>query len=165
MIDRRMWLSMSPLRQFRKIPEEVIKKLEKKNFPWERMYDLGPNELGELIRTPKMGKPLHKFVHQFPKLELTTHILPVTRSNLKVELTITPDFQWDEKIHGNSEGFWIFIEDADSEIILHHEYFLLKSKFGQDEHVIKFFVPVFEPMPPHYFIRVVSDKWLGKIYL
>ena len=48
------------------------------------------------------------------------------RSTLQVELTITPDFQWDEKIHGNSEAFWIFVEDVDGEIILHHEYYLLK---------------------------------------
>ena len=27
----------------------------------------------------------------------------LSRSTLQVELTITPDFQWDEKIHGNSE--------------------------------------------------------------
>ena len=33
----------------------------------------------------------------------------------------------------------------DSEIILHHEVFLLKQKFREDEHTIKFFVPVFEP--------------------
>jgi pre-mRNA-splicing helicase BRR2 len=64
MVDRRMWQSMCPLRQFRKIPEEVIKKIEKKNFPFDRMYDLGANELGELIRMPKMGKPLHRYVHQ-----------------------------------------------------------------------------------------------------
>lgn len=36
MIDKRMWQSMSPLRQFRKMPEEIVKKIEKKNFPWER---------------------------------------------------------------------------------------------------------------------------------
>lgn len=48
------------------------------------------------------------------------------RSTLQVELTVTPDFQWDEKVHGNSEAFWIFVEDVDGEIILHHEYFLLK---------------------------------------
>ena len=54
------------------------------------------------------------------------------------------------------------MEDVDSEIILHHEYFLLKSKFATDEHTLKFFVPVFEPLPPQYFIRIVSDKWLGK---
>lgn len=57
---------------------------------------------------------------------------------------------------------WIFVEDVDSEIILHHEYFLLKSKFASDEHTLKFFVPVFEPLPPQYFIRIVSDKWLGE---
>lgn len=87
------------------------------------------------------------------------------RSTLSVELTITPDFQWDEKIHGTSEAFWILVEDVDSEIILHHEYFLLKSKYATDEHVIKLFVPVFEPLPPQYFIRVVSNRWLGKSFL
>ncbi|XP_028391652.1 U5 small nuclear ribonucleoprotein 200 kDa helicase-like [Dendronephthya gigantea] len=161
MINKRMWLSMTPLRQFTKIPMEVIKKIEKKDFPWERFYDLGTKEIGELIHMPKMGKTLHKFIHQLPKLELATHIQPITRSTLSVELTITPDFQWDEKVHGSSEAFWILVEDVDSEIILHHEYFLLKSKYANDEHVIKLFVPVFEPLPPQYFIRVVSNRWLG----
>ncbi|KAJ8971261.1 hypothetical protein NQ317_011620, partial [Molorchus minor] len=161
MIDKRMWQSMSPLRQFRKMPEEIVKKIEKKNFPWERLYDLGPNEIGELIRVPKLGKTIHKYVHQFPKLELSTHIQPITRSMLKVELTITPDFQWDEKLHGASEAFWILVEDVDSEVILHHEYFLLKAKYCQDEHLVKFFVPIFEPLPPQYFLRIVSDRWIG----
>lgn len=161
MIDKRMWQSMSPLRQFRKMPEEIVKKIEKKNFPWERLYDLGPNEIGELIRVPKLGKTIHKYVHQFPKLELATHIQPITRSTLRVELTITPDFQWDDKLHGQSEAFWILVEDVDSEVILHHEYFLLKAKYATDEHLIKFFVPIFEPLPPQYFLRIVSDRWIG----
>lgn len=158
MIDRRMWQSMSPLRQFKKLPDEVVKKIEKKNFPWERLYDLNVSEIGELLRMPKMGKTVHRYVHHFPKLELVAHIQPITRSSLKVELTITPDFQWDEKIHGTSEAFWILVEDVDSERILHHEYFLLKQKFAQDEHVVRFFVALFEPLPPQYFIRVVSDR-------
>ncbi|XP_065217022.1 U5 small nuclear ribonucleoprotein 200 kDa helicase [Planococcus citri] len=161
MIDRRMWPSMSPLRQFRKIPEEIIKKIEKKSFPWERLYDLGPNEIGELIRVPKLGKTIHKYVHQFPKLELSTHIQPITRSTLRVELTITPDFQWDDKLHGASEAFWVLVEDVGSEVILHNEFFLLKAKFSGDEHMLKFFVPVYEPLSPHYFLRVVSDRWIG----
>ncbi|NXV20534.1 U520 helicase, partial [Cepphus grylle] len=161
MIDKRMWQSMCPLRQFKKLPEEVVKKIEKKNFPFERLYDLNHNEIGELIRMPKMGKTIHKYVHLFPKLELSVHLQPITRSTLKVELTIAPDFQWDEKVHGSSEAFWILVEDVDSEVILHHEYFLLKAKYAQDEHLVTFFVPVFEPLPPQYFIRVVSDRWLS----
>uniref|UniRef100_A0A8C5CI20 Small nuclear ribonucleoprotein U5 subunit 200 n=1 Tax=Gadus morhua TaxID=8049 RepID=A0A8C5CI20_GADMO len=154
MIDKRMWQSMSPLRQFRKLPEEVIKKIEKKNFPFERLYDLNHNEIGD-------HPTIHKYVHQFPKLDLAVHLQPITRSTLKVELTITPDFQWDDKIHGSSEAFWILVEDVDSEVILHHEYFLLKAKYAQDEHLVTFFVPVFEPLPPQYFIRVASDHWLS----
>ncbi|XP_065175302.1 U5 small nuclear ribonucleoprotein 200 kDa helicase-like [Sycon ciliatum] len=162
MIDKRMWLSMTPLRQFKKLPDEVTKKVEKREaFTWERLYDLSANEIGELIRMPKMGKIVHRFVHLFPKLELATHIQPITRSTLKVELTITPDFQWDEKIHGQSEGFWVFVEDVDGEAILHNEFFLLKSKYATEKHLLTFYVPIFEPLPPQYFIRVVSDRWLA----
>lgn len=106
----------------------------------------------------KRGQHLF-FVHS---LLIQVHRVSLFRSTLSVELVITPDFQWDEKIHGNSEAMWIFVEDVDSEIILHHEYFLLKSKFATDEHTLKFFVSVFEPLPPQYFIRIVSDKWLGE---
>lgn len=41
-------------------------------------------------------------------------------------------------------------------------YLVFYSKFGQDEHLVKFFVPVFEPLPPQYFIRLVSDRWIGE---
>jgi pre-mRNA-splicing helicase BRR2 len=54
MIDRRMWLSMSPLRQFKKLPEAIVVKIEKKEFQWERLYDLNHTELGELVRQPKV---------------------------------------------------------------------------------------------------------------
>ncbi|WAR22369.1 U520-like protein [Mya arenaria] len=163
MVQKRMWQSMTPLRQFKKVQghEEVVKRIEKKNLPFERLYDLNHNEIGELIKMPKFGKTIHKYIHQFPKLELAVHILPITRSTLRIELTITPDFQWEDKVHGTSEAFWILVEDVDSEVILHHEYFLLKDKFAQDEHYVKFFVPVFEPLPPQYFIRVISDRWIG----
>jgi hypothetical protein len=40
----------------------------------------------------------HKFVHQFPRLELAAHVQPITRSLLRVDLTITPDFAWDDKV-------------------------------------------------------------------
>jgi pre-mRNA-splicing helicase BRR2 len=126
-----MWLSMSPLRQFPKINDKLIAMLEKKDFPWERMYDLDHNELGAMIRNPKVamhlllfflslfcqdGRTLHKYVHQFPRLDLKSHIQPITRNTLKVALTITPDFQWDEKLHGTFEAFWIFVHVSDSYI-------------------------------------------------
>uniref|UniRef100_A0A803P6U2 RNA helicase n=1 Tax=Cannabis sativa TaxID=3483 RepID=A0A803P6U2_CANSA len=161
MVTRRMWSVQTPLRQFHGISNDILMKLEKKDLAWERYYDLSSQELGELIRAPKMGKTLHRYIHQFPKLNLTAHVQPITRTVLRVELTITPDFQWEDKVHGYVEPFWVIVEDNDGEFILHHEYFLLKKQYIDEDHTLHFTVPIYEPLPPQYFIRVVSDKWLG----
>ncbi|VEL16379.1 unnamed protein product [Protopolystoma xenopodis] len=161
MIERRMWESMCPLRQFKKLPDEVIRKLEKKAIPFDRLYDMNHHELGELVRMPKMGKPLHKYLHQLPRLEMSVHMQPITRSTLSVELTLTPDFIWDDKTHGTAQAFWIFIEDVNGDIILHYEFFVLKQRYATEEHVLRFIVPIFDPLPPHYYIRAVSDRWIG----
>ncbi|GIL50154.1 hypothetical protein Vafri_6292 [Volvox africanus] len=161
MVNYRMWGSQSPLRQFKGVPNDVLVKLEKRDLPWERFYDLTSQELGELIRVPKMGKILHKLIHQFPRLELAAHVQPITRTCLKIDLTITPDFAWEDKVHGFVEPFWIFVEDQDSEQILHYQYWLLKKSNAGEEHVVAFTVPISEPVPPQYFVRVVSDRWLS----
>ena len=160
MVDKRMWASQTPLRQFVNIPKEILKKIEKKSISWERYYDLQPQDIGELIRLPKMGKRIHTCVHQFPRLELAAHVQPITRSVLKVELTITPDFAFNDDIHGWGEAFHVIVEDVDGETMLHHEMFMLKKKFIEEEHVVVFTVSVVLPLPPQYFIRVVSDRWL-----
>ena len=76
---------MTPLRQFKKLPEDVLRRIEKKDFPWERFYDLSHTEIGELVRMPKMGKTIHKFVHQLPKVELAVHVQPVTRCVIGIQ--------------------------------------------------------------------------------
>jgi pre-mRNA-splicing helicase BRR2 len=160
-VQRRMWASQTPLRQFTGIPAEILMKVERKELPWERWYDLSSQDIGELIRFPKMGKTLHRFIHQFPRLELAAHVQPITRTLLKVDLTITPDFQWDEKIHGYVEPFLIVVEDADSEFIIHQEQFLLTQPRSEEDSMVTFTLPITDPLPPQYFVRVISDKWLS----
>jgi pre-mRNA-splicing helicase BRR2 len=163
MVEKRMWPSMTPLRQFPGIPADIVRRAERKEFPWYRYFDLDPAELGELIGLPKAGRLVHRLVHQFPKMEIQAHAQPITRSMLKVELTLTPDFKWDEKVHGSTETFWVVVEDVDGEMILFHEQFLLRERFAvnQDEHYVTFTVPMLDPLPPNYFITVVSDRWLA----
>jgi len=160
MIDKRMWLSHTPLRQFHGIPSDILRKIERKSIGWERYYDLKPQDIGELIRFPKMGKTIYRLVHQFPRLELYAHVQPITRSVLKVELHITPDFQMDPKVHNWGEAFHVMVQDVDGEQLLHHEVFLLPCRLAEEEQTLMFTVPIYEPLPPQYFIKVVSDRWL-----
>ncbi|KAI9991581.1 hypothetical protein PInf_018028 [Phytophthora infestans] len=161
MVDKRMWLSHSPLRQFAPgISETILKRIEKKDISWEKYNDLEPADLGQLINNPQYGKQLYKMIHQFPKLELSAHVQPITRSMLKVDLVVTPDFEFTRDVHGNSEGFWVFVEDVDGETILHHEWLLIKRRFASQETYLSFTMPLFEPLAPLYYIKVISDKWI-----
>ncbi|KAJ1925898.1 Pre-mRNA splicing [Tieghemiomyces parasiticus] len=161
MVERRMWGSMSPLRQFKFLPADLLRRLERKAIPWERFHDMDPHALGELVMNAKAGAVLHKCVHQVPRLNVRAHVQPVTRSLLRFELTLTPDFLWDERVHGRAEGFWLLVEDVDAEMVLYAEPFVLKQSYATDEHVTVFTVPLGEPLPPNYFVSAVSDRWLG----
>ncbi|KAF7968038.1 hypothetical protein HWV62_32144 [Athelia sp. TMB] len=160
MVEKRMWGSMTPLRQFKGVPQEVVRKAEGKQFPWYRYFDLSPPEIGELIGIPNAGRLVHRLVHNFPKLQLQAQVQPITRSLLRIDLSIVPDFRWDEKVHGAAESFLIIVEDVDGEIILFHDSFILRQRYAEDEHNVTLTVPMFEPVPPNYYISVVSDRWL-----
>jgi pre-mRNA-splicing helicase BRR2 len=161
MISYRIWNVMSPLRQFGVLSEDILLKIEKKEgLFWEHFYDMSAQQIGDLIKLPKMGGVIHRLIHVFPRLQINAYVQPITRLCLRIELSITKDFEWDSTYHGNAELFWIFIEDVDSEIILYYEQFMMKKKYSDQEHVLVFTVPLFEPLPPHYFIRVVSDRWI-----
>ena len=73
---------------------------------------------------------------------------------MQVDLTITPDFSWEDKVHGFVEPFHILVEDSDGEALLHSEYFVLKKAFYEEDHTITFTIPISEPLPPQYFVRV-----------
>ncbi|KAL9604838.1 MAG: hypothetical protein Q9219_000286 [cf. Caloplaca sp. 3 TL-2023] len=163
MAEKRMWPTMTPLRQFPSCPREIVTKAEKMDVPWSSYFDLDPPRMGELLGMPKAGKTVCSLVQKFPRLEVQAQVQPFTRSMLRVELTITPNFEWDETMHGNAENFWVLVEDCDGEDILFHDQFLLRREYAQsemNEHLVEFTVPITEPMPPNYFITILSDRWL-----
>jgi len=45
-----------------------------------------------------------------------------------IVLDLMPDFTWNTKMHGNSLGFWLWMEDPDEDMIIHKEYYTLHKK-------------------------------------
>ncbi len=41
---------MCPVSQFKKVPEDLVKIIEKRSIPWERIFDMEDREIGELVR-------------------------------------------------------------------------------------------------------------------
>lgn len=162
MVERRIWLSNSPLRQFPSCPMEVIKKTEASQLPWSSYFDLtDPAEVGQVIRVERAGNLVFNLLQEFPRLSIDAHYQPITPSLLKIELVITADFKiWDSTVHGNAESFLILVEDGDGETILFNDTFVLRERYLSSEHIVEFTVPISEPTPPNYFISLISEKWL-----
>ena len=163
MAEKRMWPTMTPLRQFSTCARDIVQKAERVEVPWDSYFDLDPPRIGELLGMPKAGRAVHALVKKFPRLELQAQAQPMTRSMLRVALAITPNFEWDNDVHGGSEAFWVLAEDSDGEEILFHDQFVLRREHAEsenNEHLVEFTVPITEPMPPNYFITLISDRWM-----
>lgn len=161
-VERRIWLSNSPFRQFPNCPSDVVRKTEASQLPWSKYFDLtDAAEVGQVIRVEKHGKLVYSLLQQFPRLAIDAHYQPITPSLLKIELVITAQFtEWNKAIHGNAESFLILVEDCDGETILFSDHFVLRENYLHDEHIVEFTVPISDPAPPNYFISLISEKWL-----
>ena len=136
--------------------------MENKPISFERYYDMTPADFEELASTRDqqvrdIGVKIEKLVHELPRLAAEATILPITRTMISIELALTADFTYNPSIHGSSQGFHILIEDGDGESILYYQYWLLKEKYAEETQHIHFTVPLFEPICPHFFLRIFSD--------
>lgn len=54
-----------------------------------------------------------------------------------------------------------FEQDWDKDHIYHSELFIMNKKMLiEGQSIITFTIPIFEPLPPQYYIRAISDTWL-----
>ncbi|CAG8568952.1 618_t:CDS:10 [Ambispora leptoticha] len=161
-IDKKMWMDEHPLAQFG-LPVDIISKL--KAHPHqasiEELRDMDPTELGQLVHHVRMGTIIAKCVDQFPMLNIEPEIAPITSNVLRITLYITPDFVWNDRVHGPVEPWWILVIDSNDVEIYHSEYFLLGRKQLGETQKIGFTIPVQEPLPAQIYIYAVSDRWLG----
>ncbi|AQL08745.1 DExH-box ATP-dependent RNA helicase DExH14 [Zea mays] len=161
-VDRKIWPHLHPLRQFDKdLSPQVLWKLEERNVDLDHLYEMEENEIGALIRFSHQGKLVKQYVGYFPYVNLSATVSPITRTVLKVDLHITPEFVWKDRYHGMSERWWIIVEDSENDTIYHSELFTLTKKMARGTPTkISFNVPIFEPHPPQYYIHAISDSWL-----
>ncbi|GAB7349890.1 hypothetical protein MBLNU459_g0582t1 [Dothideomycetes sp. NU459] len=161
-IEKRVWPYQHPFHQF-DLPQPVIRNLDEKGSTAsiEALRDMETAEIGALVHNNKMGGTIAKLLDNFPTLTIEAEIAPLNRDVLRVHLYITPDFRWNDRHHGKSESYWIWVENSETSEIYHHEYFILSRKKLYDEHELSFTIPLSDPLPSQIFVRAVSDRWLG----
>jgi antiviral helicase SLH1 len=161
-IDKQIWPFQHPFHQF-DLPQPVLRNLEAKgsSSTIEALRDMDKAEIGQLVHNHSMGKTISKILDNFPTLGIEAEIAPLNRDVLRIRLFITPEFRWNDKYHGTSESYWIWVENSETSEIYHHEFFLLSRRRLYDDHELNFTIPLTDPLPSQIYVRAVSDRWLG----
>ena len=164
-IEQRIWDISNPLWQFSQyINVEILQKLDAKQMTPDRLLEMDSKDIGIMIHNGRLGKEIKTYASYIPVLQIETQLQPITRTVLRIKLTITAAFNWSDKIHGTmSQQFWIWIEDPDTDNIYHSEYFIITKKQvkSQEPQTIIFTIPIIEPLANQYYVRAISDRWLG----
>jgi len=164
-LERRLWPEhfQHPLWQFEgHLKPELLRKLDDRGLTMERLIDMEANEIGAAVRHPAAGSTIASAVASFPSLSLEARVHPVTRSVVRVQLAITPTFKWLDAVHGGGLRWFIWVEDSENEKMYHSEMWTLTKKMCKEgTQQLAFTIPISEPLPSQYYIRVVSDSWLS----
>ncbi|KAK5922855.1 hypothetical protein CgunFtcFv8_020084 [Champsocephalus gunnari] len=163
-IDKRLWGFAHPLRQFPNLSHLVLNRLEEKKLTVDKLKEMRKDEIGHMLHHVNIGQSVKQCAHQIPAITMEANIQPITRTVLRVRLVITPDFRWHDQVHGSvGEPWWLWVEDPINDHIYHSEHILLQKKqvVSEEPQHIVFTIPIFEPLPSQYYIRAVSDRWLG----
>ena len=86
---------------------------------------------------------------------------PIAIAVLRFQVTVTADFEWDGRWHGEAQSFWLFVEDGSNNRIYHHEFITFSRRTYRDPLLLELSIPAFSPLPAYYHVRVVSDRWVG----
>ena len=161
-IEKQVWAFQHPFHQF-DLPLPILRNLDSRGAASsiESLRDMEPAEIGQLVHNHGMGKTLSRLLDNFPTLSIECEIAPLNRDVLRVRLLIYPEFTWNDRHHGTSESYWIWVENSETSEIYHHEYFILNRKKLYDDHELNFTIPLSDPLPTQIYVRAISDGWLG----
>lgn len=164
-VERRMWSTNSPFRQFGDLAsKEIIKATEASHLPFMSYFDLSAAELAEAINFKGHSQVAHDLLAHFPKLDLECQAQPLTPDLIRVSVEIFPNWNWNHKVHGGSELFLLTLEDTNGETLLYTDYLKISPQQVKKRLEIDFPAPISDPLAPAYYVTLTSERWLHSLW-
>lgn len=167
MFEQQLWPTQTPMRQFRHLDPAIMERIEKNNVGMHDLRERSEREVGDAIRNIRAAEKVKHCAAVFPSVEVDATVQPITRGVIRVKIFITPTFKWSTTYNGKGlEMFWIWVEDPDSDNIYHTETFAVSQLLtikGEPIELV-FTIPLIEPTPTQYILRISSDRWMHAVY-
>lgn len=165
MAERRVWKELSPLRQYAKLNDKILQRIEQQeHLSFDHFKTMTVAQINNVVKHEQSANYIHGMIKKFPRLDTSIFVQILSRTMVRVSLSYTAEFDWSSELHGHRLMFRIFIFDVDQEKLLYHQPFFVHkydcTKF-REEKTVEFDLAISEPLQPHYFIKIVSDDWLS----
>lgn len=120
--------------------------------------DSSAAQLGKLIKmNERNGQMVKTAARLLPRFQLQCKVRPLSTNILLAEVRAERRFNWDSKAHGGAQAFWLWVADAEDNLILRTSRILFRSTMERYDHT---FVIAMSSMPDQLVIRLMSDGWL-----
>lgn len=158
-----MWPYEHPLAQITTIHRDTLYNLRQWADETEivDLRSMPAKEIGDLIHmNEKHGLALRDAANAFPTVSMDFSLRPLTHDLLQISVHVEPEFNWNVKISGTTEPFYVWVQDEDGLNILQWRSVLLRpSTSGVD---LEFVIPLDgDSIPNSLTLLSVSDRWLG----
>lgn len=156
----RLWPWCHPLEQI-SLSGDLIYNIKQwaEELTIEELVEMTASEIGKLIRlNDRLGEVALTAAKQFPRLEITPQLQPLSNDLLRVACEVRPAFDWNDKIHHRTEWFWIWLSDAEDQEILQ----ITKVSVKPNTTIVRVeFNITLADKPEMLNVRTMSDTWLG----
>ncbi|KAI5826558.1 Sec63-domain-containing protein [Schizophyllum commune Tattone D] len=161
-VEKRLWPFDQPLKQF-DLKRDVIHNLERwaDDYAPADFVEMSAKEIGELVHLNEIhGNAILTAARQFPTASITYDLKPLGVDVLRIAVRVKRAFDWNARLHGSIEPFWLWVEDHNGETIF--QIWHLAFRQTTDVLNVEFVIAIPDGLPPpSVTIRFVSDRWIG----
>lgn len=163
-VEKRIWPFDHPFAQSGDtLKREVMYSVRRwaDDYSIAELAQMTAKDLGDLVHlNDKHGATLLRLAKEFPTLEITYDLQPLTSELLKIAVHAKRSFSWGSKRKDSVEPFWIWVEDYDGADILQLSHAIYRQTTELLD--LDFIVQISDSrVAKGLTIRYVSDKWMG----
>ena len=150
--ERRQWMFLPKMSQFALKSDEQI--------PWEKISDdMSLKDIESIVRNKSTSFEIHRALNEFPSIDFTASVEPISANVIQISHRYFPKFNWNKRIHGARQIFWLMLEDLDSLVLYHKEQVIIAPESVFVENSSNFYIPIPENCQ-RLILRLISDSWL-----
>jgi pre-mRNA-splicing helicase BRR2 len=139
---------------------DIVLRVERREFPFDRLFDLDTEQLGDLVRMASAGPDLKRALSRFPRVKLEVDCRPLGSDELELDLVVEPLWTSSDDLDSN-ELFWVFVQDptnTERGLLAYDQIMFTERSAGRSAHKL---VRCAMTKSPVIYVDVVSDRWIG----